>query len=83
MRALVLERDRRTCCMCGREGDTVDHDPPIEEMLAQGMDPYDMGHLRTMCRRCHGERDGGRSPTRWQAAPRPKVPNPFDCWMDR
>lgn len=82
LRKLVLERDGYICHQCGGHADTVDHDPDIVTLLALGLDPYDMQHLRSMCRVCHGRKDGRRSPTAGRRKEKPKRRNPYDNWVD-
>ena len=49
----VLRRDRFTCSICrkrkGRALLEVDHMIPVRK----GVDPFDKGNLRTLCRECH------------------------------
>jgi len=33
----------------------VHHNPPVEELIAQGLSPYDHLYLESLCNRCHLE----------------------------
>lgn len=63
-RELVKARDG-ACVACGALSDlTVDH------IIPAGVDPsraLDLANLRTLCRSCHGRRDGARSHERGPA----------------
>lgn len=81
IRLYVLERDGYTCDICRAPGNIVDHDPPITDLIAAGLDPYDPAHMRVLCARCSGKVDGPRS-CDWipSSADVPSV-NPFDRWL--
>ena len=46
------------CRRCGHEGmvqigELVHHNPPLEDLLRDGKNPYDHRHLETLCFCCH------------------------------
>lgn len=60
-REIVFARDGYACSFCGSEGPlSIDHDPPLEAVLAEGGNPYDPDGCRALCLRCHGRRDATR-----------------------
>jgi 5-methylcytosine-specific restriction endonuclease McrA len=70
------ERDGYRCCMCGASANTAHHRPPLEELLAAGLDPYDKTYIFTLCHHCHGVEDGGRA-----HPPKPAKKNRFAAWL--
>jgi 5-methylcytosine-specific restriction endonuclease McrA len=60
-RTTVLERDHHTCQLCGHTATHVDHQPPITELQALGLDPYDPQHCRALCASCAGRADAHRA----------------------
>jgi len=55
-----LEHRRREplCRRCKAKGvirpaQMVHHDPPVEELLAQGLSPFDHRYLESLCNDCH------------------------------
>jgi hypothetical protein len=58
---LVRERDGHECRDCHADANTAHHDPPLLELLALGLDPFDPDYCLTLCRTCHGRRDGARA----------------------
>lgn len=52
VRALALQRDSYRCIRCGTTQQLVVHHD-IE--WTEGIDPYDLDNLETLCRRCHGQ----------------------------
>lgn len=59
LRLRVLKRDRFTCQECGGKANTVDHVKPFTD----ASDPlaWQTTNLQSLCRRCHGHKDGGRA----------------------
>lgn len=51
-RLVVLERDRRTCALCGGAGDCAHH-------IDYDHDNNDLGNMVTLCASCHGRVHGG------------------------
>lgn len=71
-RLAVFRRDRFTCRRCGarpREGRGLvcDHVDPIEQIVAEGRNPFNPSECQTLCASCSGSKDGGRG-----AAKRPR-----------
>ncbi len=72
-RAAVLATSR-VCWLCGHDGaGSVDHEPPLKELRARGLDPDDPRYLRPAhgalsrcptCGRCCNEAKGAREPQR-------------------
>ena len=77
VRLEALERDGYRCCACGAPTRVVHHQPPIEILLKQGADVFDLGYLFSLCEACHGHEDGGRA-----HSPKPKKANRFKSWLD-
>lgn len=60
VRLEALDRDNWRCRKCGRAARMeVDHIRPMH--LFPGQDPYDVGGLQSLCKRCH--RDKTRNET--------------------
>ena len=63
VRLKVLRRDMYTCQLCGRDelelGGT--HNLVADHIGGDYSDPFNPETLRTLCRRCSGEQDGGRA----------------------
>ncbi|MYH37356.1 MAG: hypothetical protein F4160_11220 [Rhodospirillaceae bacterium] len=52
-RRAAFRRDGWRCTECGRAGRLeAHHEPPLRD----GMDPYDLAGVKTLCRTCHIER---------------------------
>lgn len=72
-RAAVLATSTM-CWLCGHDGaGSVDHEPPLKELRARGLDPDDPRYLRPAhgalsrcptCGRCCNEAKGAREPQR-------------------
>lgn len=56
-RALALERDGARCVRCSTPDDLVVHHH-VE--ISEGIDPYDLDNLETLCRPCHGREHATR-----------------------
>lgn len=52
VRALALNRDGYRCLNCGTSQQLIVHHH-VE--WTEGIDPYDLSNLETLCRRCHGQ----------------------------
>ena len=67
-RRAAFERDGYRCRQCGRAGRLeAHHEPPLKD----GMDPFDVAGIKTLCRGCHIERHRGerrRKPTGQETA---------------
>jgi hypothetical protein len=60
-KAIVYERDRWTCVVCGRQDvfnaqHSLDchHTRSVLELLALGLDPFDPDQVEVRCKVCHG-----------------------------
>ena len=60
-RQVVLERDGRTCQVCGAPATHVDHRPPVTVLLAQEESPFDPAYCRACCASCAGRADAARA----------------------
>lgn len=62
-RLAAFDRDGYRCRECGKltARPHGHHEPPIEELLKRGLDPFDPVYVQTLCARCHGVEDGQRS----------------------
>ena len=62
VRLLVLRRDDFTCVVCGRNEVELGgpHNLVADHVGGDYSDPFNPDKLRTLCRRCSGEEDGGR-----------------------
>ena len=74
-RLACLDRDEWRCRYCGRPARTAHHNPPLEILLAAGLDPYDLACIFSACRHCHGVEDGQRA-----HPPKPARQNRFAPW---
>jgi hypothetical protein len=72
----ALERDGHKCRGCGCATKTVHHQPPIETLLAQGLDPFDVQWCISLCSHCNGVEDGARA-----HPPKPAKVNRFAPWL--
>lgn len=77
-RLAAFERDGYRCRECGTYTPRPHghHEPPIEELLRRGLDPFDPQWVQTWCPHCHGVADGQRS-----HGPKPKHENRFKRWL--
>lgn len=61
LRKKVMERDQGICCLCGKYDPKWEADHTVA-LWSGGKDALD--NMRTLCRRCHGEKTVSETPVR-------------------
>lgn len=66
----VFERDHGVCVDCGLPPEeqygnspwNADHEPPVEELLRQDLDLFDLQYIYTRCHSCHAKKTRRQDP---------------------